>query len=445
MGARARLAWLAALAAAIAAATYIVDPGIPWACNTPNYGDTTPPAVAITNPSTGVSVSGSAVTVAASASDNVGVVGVQFKLDGAALQTEDTAAPYLISWDTTSSLNGTHALTAVARDAAGNVTTSNPISVTVANGGGGTTGSANIWVDSDGGACTRTSSVGSYVDANACSTFQNAYNLAQSGDTVNVKCGNYSTKTTAFINLTYSSAKDAFASNVVFSSADGTIGCVTLPNVAWNIQSGHVEFHHFTMDQTNCIDSTNSIPPCPQFFIATRTAGSVQGAHDVVMDDIQTSDFGISGAVYNITIQNTDAGPMFDNHGLMGCNGSTGCAAGTTVPHDILIQTTSRHDYQNSTACLNNDPGCPGGLSAHHEGCALTVNAGYNITFNRDHFFNCEDLPFYIHPFIGDVHDVTVENSDIGRNAQPPQIQQGPSALLSGSITLPQATIPASI
>ena len=55
--------------------------------------DTTAPTVAMTAPANGATVSGSAVTVSATAADNVGVVGVQFKLDGANLGAEDTAPP----------------------------------------------------------------------------------------------------------------------------------------------------------------------------------------------------------------------------------------------------------------------------------------------------------------------------------------------------------------
>jgi glucose/arabinose dehydrogenase len=76
------------------------------------------------------------VNVTATASDDVGVAGVQFRLDGAAVGSEDTSAPYGVSWDSTTATPGTHALTAVARDAAGNVTTSAPVSVTVSGGGG---------------------------------------------------------------------------------------------------------------------------------------------------------------------------------------------------------------------------------------------------------------------------------------------------------------------
>ena len=96
--------------------------------------DTTAPTVSITSPAGGATVSGT-ITVTANASDNVGVAGVQFLLDGAALGTEDTAAPFAVSWNTTTATNGSHTLTAAARDAAGNRTISAGVSVTVSNGG----------------------------------------------------------------------------------------------------------------------------------------------------------------------------------------------------------------------------------------------------------------------------------------------------------------------
>src|SRR5205809_987113 len=87
----------------------------------------------IASPSSGSTVSG-AVTVTASASDNVGVAGVQFRLDGSNLGGEDTSSPYSVSWSTTAASNGSHTLTARARDAAGNATTSSTVTVTVFNG-----------------------------------------------------------------------------------------------------------------------------------------------------------------------------------------------------------------------------------------------------------------------------------------------------------------------
>jgi len=96
------------------------------------FNDLTPPAVSITSPAAGASVSGT-VAITASASDNVGVAGVRFKVDGANLGAEDTSAPYAVTWDTTTAANGSHTLTAVARDAAGNSTTSTPVTVSVNN------------------------------------------------------------------------------------------------------------------------------------------------------------------------------------------------------------------------------------------------------------------------------------------------------------------------
>jgi Big-like domain-containing protein len=93
--------------------------------------DSTPPSVTITSPPTGV-VSGT-IAVSASASDNVGVAGVQFRLDGVNLGAEDSLAPYSISWNSTTAPNGPHTLTAVARDAAGNTTISSAVTVIVVN------------------------------------------------------------------------------------------------------------------------------------------------------------------------------------------------------------------------------------------------------------------------------------------------------------------------
>jgi YVTN family beta-propeller protein len=94
--------------------------------------DTQPPTVSITTPLSGSTVS-STITVAATATDNVAVASVQFQLDSINLGAADTTAPYQINWDTTTATNGSHTLTAVARDTSGNVATSSAITVTVNN------------------------------------------------------------------------------------------------------------------------------------------------------------------------------------------------------------------------------------------------------------------------------------------------------------------------
>src|SRR5438105_1413448 len=94
------------------------------------FNDKTPPTVAITSPTSGAVVTGT-VTVTAAAADNVGVAGVQFLVDGTKLGAELTSSPYSVPWDTTTVADGSHALTAVARDAAGNTTTSVAVPVQV--------------------------------------------------------------------------------------------------------------------------------------------------------------------------------------------------------------------------------------------------------------------------------------------------------------------------
>jgi Bacterial Ig domain/Carboxypeptidase regulatory-like domain len=95
-------------------------------------GDSTPPTVTLTAPSNGSTVSGT-VNITATATDNKGVVGVQFQVDGFNAGMTEAAPPYSLSWDTSKMGNGAHTLTAFAKDAAGNATTSAPVTVTVKN------------------------------------------------------------------------------------------------------------------------------------------------------------------------------------------------------------------------------------------------------------------------------------------------------------------------
>ncbi|KAA0890557.1 hypothetical protein ET418_12725 [Oryzomonas rubra] len=93
--------------------------------------DTTAPTVSVTSPAAGAVVSGT-VTIAATASDNVGVSRVEFYENGALLYAANTA-PYSYSWNTTSIANGSYTLSAKAYDASGNIGQSSNVSVTVNN------------------------------------------------------------------------------------------------------------------------------------------------------------------------------------------------------------------------------------------------------------------------------------------------------------------------
>lgn len=94
--------------------------------------DTTAPTVQVTAPSNGSTISG-VTTVTAGASDNTSVASVQFLLDGANLGNALTSAPYTFNWNTTIVANGTHTLSALAYDGAGNVGTAANVTLTINN------------------------------------------------------------------------------------------------------------------------------------------------------------------------------------------------------------------------------------------------------------------------------------------------------------------------
>ena len=94
--------------------------------------DFTPPTATVTSPLAGATVSGT-IPVTATATDNVGVTSLQIQLDDIDLGAAGASSPVTVSWNTTLSTAGSHRLTAIARDLAGNVGTSAVVLVTVNN------------------------------------------------------------------------------------------------------------------------------------------------------------------------------------------------------------------------------------------------------------------------------------------------------------------------
>jgi peptidoglycan/xylan/chitin deacetylase (PgdA/CDA1 family) len=92
--------------------------------------DTFAPTVSIASPSGGATVTGNVKIIAAPADAQTGVASVKFYVDGVLVGTS-TSAPWQFAWNTKKSTKGTHVLTVVATDRAGNSTTSAPVSVTV--------------------------------------------------------------------------------------------------------------------------------------------------------------------------------------------------------------------------------------------------------------------------------------------------------------------------
>lgn len=93
-------------------------------------GGSTPLSVTITNPSDGVTVSGSVSITATTAGENP-ISSVTFSIDGTDVFT-DTVAPYQYEWDTTEETDGSHSIKAVVTDSTGG-TADDTTTVTVSN------------------------------------------------------------------------------------------------------------------------------------------------------------------------------------------------------------------------------------------------------------------------------------------------------------------------
>jgi hypothetical protein len=101
--------------------------------------DAAAPTVSMTAPANGSSFAqGSKVTLTASATDAgtdpgaaSGIASVTFYLDGTIVIATDKASPYTTTWNTRGVTKGTHTVTAVATDVAGNSATSAAITVTI--------------------------------------------------------------------------------------------------------------------------------------------------------------------------------------------------------------------------------------------------------------------------------------------------------------------------
>ncbi len=87
----------------------------------PPIVDTTAPTATLTVPADLAAGLTGTITLSTTAADNVGVSSVEFQIDGVAIGSVDTSAPYGTSLDTSAYASGQHVLRTRATDAAGNV------------------------------------------------------------------------------------------------------------------------------------------------------------------------------------------------------------------------------------------------------------------------------------------------------------------------------------
>lgn len=91
------------------------------------------PKISVTAPTNKSTVTGTQNVTVNAADKNGTIASVQYQLDGANVGSPVTTAPYSFSWDTTTTVNGSHKLTATATNTASMSTTSKAITVTVNN------------------------------------------------------------------------------------------------------------------------------------------------------------------------------------------------------------------------------------------------------------------------------------------------------------------------
>jgi hypothetical protein len=118
-----------------------------WDLGAYQYGsvasDTNLPIVTLTAPTNNITAS-NMVSLIATASDNVGVVGVTFFANGKQL-VNVTSGPYSYNWDSATVTNGTYKIYARASDAAGNIASSGTNTITVNNVAGALPGPVAYW------------------------------------------------------------------------------------------------------------------------------------------------------------------------------------------------------------------------------------------------------------------------------------------------------------
>jgi hypothetical protein len=252
-----------------------------WDSGVYKYGsttsvDTTPPTVSITSPANGATISGT-TTVACNASDNVGVASVQLQIDGANVGSADTSAPYSFALNTASYANGSHTLTAIARDGAGNQTTSGSVTVNISNSTGGS------------GSGSNTVSVTASVPTAVLNGSNGAFTFTRTGST------------TSPLNVNYNLGGTAVKWNDYYRADTGDMPTtITIP-------AGSTSYTLSIFARDN---QTHANPETVVLTLAsdpTYTVGSPASATMTIVSNSASGGSGGSGSAPNIKLQITKA------------------------------------------------------------------------------------------------------------------------------------------
>ena len=255
--------------------------------------DNTPPTVGITAPTASAKLRG-AVSITTNTSDaGSSVARVQFRIDGNNLGAPVTSAPFQLSWNTAQTPDGTHTLTVVATDAAGNQTTSTGIQVSIDNtapsgvaitapAASAAVSGGSVALRSDGTDTVGIVKVEFHVDNNlvGVDTTNRMQPFSVSWNSATVVDGTHSVTATAFDamgNQTTSPAVSFFVANAVVLTSP-TVNQVVkqMVNVSAAVPSG-IQRVEFRLDNNILGNGTQSSPT--GFTYSWNSASVPDGTH----------------------------------------------------------------------------------------------------------------------------------------------------------------------
>jgi len=304
--------------------------------------DTTAPSVSLTAPTTGSTVHGSAVSLTATASDNVAVAGVTYYLDSVRL-TSEISSPYSTTFDSTAKSDGNYTLVAVARDTSSNYATSTSATITIDNTGpvlssiasSTTSTTATVtWTtnESSNSKVSYGTSSGTYTTSSSTATLSTSHSISITGLTDSTLYYYVVVSTDASGNTSTSTEKSFRTTDITAPSATLTSptngaplsGSVSLSaNASDNVAVAGVSFYI----DGSLIGSEDTTAP----YTGTLDSSSVaDGSHSIVAVARDTSNNYATSTAASVTVSNP--GPQLTTVSIASNNSSTTLAkVGDTV------------------------------------------------------------------------------------------------------------------
>ena len=322
--------------------------------------DNTSPTGSVTTPTAGAKVGGPSATLGANPSDlGSGVATVEFRVDGTPVGTV-SAAPWLLSWDPSSTPSGAHTIDAVVTDAAGNSTTtagvpvtvdSTPPSVTLTDPGALVSGSITLQAASPDADTAHVDFQVSPAGAGVWTTVAT--------DSTSPYSGNFNTATVS----------DGLYDFRALAQDD--VGNVSVPSVVASRRIDNTPPSYISASPTDgsTIGSASSIS-----VTASEALAAVTG---VTLDGGATSAPTLSGATATVA-----TGPLADGpHTLAGTLVDLVGKTSTFTTHFTIVSGPPPADWPYVE--MNALPGVTATLDSSENGASITTNGAY--TSSSDH------------------------------------------------------------